>query len=199
MENCNTFPFFLTNSGNPDPENYPKYMVRETGSDANNPRGRASQRILGTTTRFSFDDWKKAVFDTHVTTADEILPEWLATLPKGAMDATVAEAVQELERWDHRSTADSVAMTIFTLWDYSIWRTKASTPETFNESLRGVLADLSKQFGTWRVPYGNLNRLQRLVAYGKPPFVNPTFDPPFGSPTFDDDESSLPIGAPSLS
>jgi acyl-homoserine-lactone acylase len=195
IENCNTSPFFLTSSGNPDPKDYPKYMVREAGPDANNPRGRASQRILGTTTRFSFDDWKKAVFDTHVIMADELLPEWLATLRKSAIDSTVAEAVQELERWDHRSTADSVAMTVFTLWDYSIWRTKAATPETFNESLRGVLADLSKQFGTWRVPYGNLNRLQRSVAYGKPPFANPTFDPPFGSPTFDDDESSLPIAA----
>ena len=36
------------------------------------------------------------------------------------------------------------------------------------------------------MPYGNLNRLQRSVAYGKPPF---------GSSTFDDDESSLPIAA----
>jgi len=35
-------------------------MLRETGSYADNPRGRASQQILGTTTRFSFDDWKKA-------------------------------------------------------------------------------------------------------------------------------------------
>jgi acyl-homoserine lactone acylase PvdQ len=106
MESCNTSPFFLTSSGNPDPKDYPKYMVREAGPEANNPRGRASQRILGTTTRFSFDDWKKAVFDTHVTMADELLPEWLAALRKSAMDSTVAEAVDELERWDHRSTAD---------------------------------------------------------------------------------------------
>jgi acyl-homoserine-lactone acylase len=86
-------------------------------------------------------------------------------------------------------------MTVFILWHHAIWLTKAATPETFNETLRGALADLSKQFGTWRVPYGNLNRLQRSVAYGKPPFANSTFDPPFGTPTFDDDESSLPIAA----
>ena len=64
-------------------------MVREAGPDANNPRGRASHRILGTTTRFSFDDGKKAVFDTHVTMADELLPPWLATLRKSAMESTV--------------------------------------------------------------------------------------------------------------
>ncbi len=185
MENCNTSPFLLTSSGNPAPKNYPRYMVRETGSYADNPRGRASQRILGTTTRFSFDDWKKAAFDTHVITADEVLPEWLATLRKSVKESMVAEAVHELERWDHRSTTDSVAMTIFTLWHHSMAH-KIATAETLEKSLRGVLTDLSKRFGTWRVPYGNLNRLQRSVAYA---------EPPFGSPTFDDDESSLPIAA----
>ena len=185
MENCNTSPFLLTSSGNPDPKNYSRSIVRETGSYADNPRGRASQRILGTTTRFSFDDWKKAAFDTHVITSDELLPEWPATLRKSVMESTGAEAVHELERWDHRSTTDSLAITVFTLWHHSMAH-KAAKPEILKESLRGVLADLSKRFGTWRVPYGNLNRLQRSVAFG---------EPPFDSPTFDDDESSLPIAA----
>jgi acyl-homoserine-lactone acylase len=190
MENCNTSPFLLTSSGNPDPKDYPRFMVRETGSYADNPRGRASQRILGSTTRFSFDEWKKAAFDTHVITADEVLPQWLAAVRKGVPESTgnntdVAEAVHELERWDHRSTTDSVAMTIFSLWHHSMTQKKPTT-EMLEASLREVLADLSKRFGTWRVTYGNMNRLQRSVAYG---------EPPFGSPTFDDDESSLPIAA----
>ena len=30
MQNCNTTPFLLTSEGNPDPKNYPKYMVQES-------------------------------------------------------------------------------------------------------------------------------------------------------------------------
>jgi acyl-homoserine lactone acylase PvdQ len=67
------------------------------------------------------------------------------------MESMVAEAVHELERWDPRSTTDSVAMTVFTLWHHSMAH-KAATPEILKASLRGALADLSKRFGTWRVP-----------------------------------------------
>jgi hypothetical protein len=30
--------------------------------------------------------------------------------------------------------------------------------------------DLSQRFGTWLVPYRNLNRMQRSTEYAKPPF-----------------------------
>jgi acyl-homoserine-lactone acylase len=52
--------------------------------------------------------------------------------------------------------------------------------------LQEVLSDLIKTFGDWKVPYGELNRLARSTAKGKPPF---------GFPLFDDDEPSLSLPA----
>jgi hypothetical protein len=42
MQNCNTTPFLLTSEGNPDPKNFPSYMVQES----DNLRGEISRRIL---------------------------------------------------------------------------------------------------------------------------------------------------------
>ena len=42
MQNCNTTPFLLTSEGNPDPKQFPKYMVQE----GDNPRGAISREIL---------------------------------------------------------------------------------------------------------------------------------------------------------
>ena len=76
MQNCNTTPFLLTSEGNPDPSHFPRYMVQES----DNLRGRIARRILSSHSAFTFDEWTRAAFDTHVIGADEMLPAWLAEL-----------------------------------------------------------------------------------------------------------------------
>ena len=66
MQNCNTTPFLLTSEGNPDPKNFPKYMVQE----GDNLRGEMSRQILSRNKRFTFDEWRRAAFDTTVLGAD---------------------------------------------------------------------------------------------------------------------------------
>ena len=65
MQNCNTTPFMLTSAGNPDPKNFPKYMVQE----GDNLRGEISRQILSQNTKFTFEDWRRAAFDLTVTAA----------------------------------------------------------------------------------------------------------------------------------
>ncbi|HWF87864.1 MAG TPA: penicillin acylase family protein, partial [Pyrinomonadaceae bacterium] len=55
MQNCNTSPFLLTSEGNPDPKQFPKYMVQE----GDNPRGAISREILASKAKFTFDEWKQ--------------------------------------------------------------------------------------------------------------------------------------------
>jgi acyl-homoserine-lactone acylase len=191
MQNCNTSPFVLTTDGNPDPKNYPPYMVREgiyAGSDPQNPRGRASERILSAHAKFTLEEWAQVVFDTRVSTADDLLPKWLPLMKKDASTGDLqplGQAVALLESWDHVSRVDAVAMTIFTRW-HSAMRNRIETTENLTAALQEVLSDLIKTFGDWRVPYGELNRLARSTAKGKPPF---------GFPLFDDDEPSLSLPA----
>jgi len=136
MQNCNTTPFLLTSEGNPDPKRYPKYMVQE----GDNPRGAISRQILSATPTFTFDEWQRAAFDTRVMSATTHLPQLLDAL-KGRLHVTstttasgatarLREANDELASWNHRSSTDSVAMTIFSLWHDRVSRARGPNSAT---------------------------------------------------------------------
>jgi len=133
MQNCNTTPFLLTSEGNPDPKQFPKYMVQE----GDNPRGAISREILASKPKFTFEEWTRAAFDTRVMSAGKLLPELtlkfnqlVATIGFPGLDRRLQEAHDELVRWDQRSTNDSVAMTIFSLWHDRMLRNKDADPVT---------------------------------------------------------------------
>jgi penicillin amidase len=154
MQNCNTTPFLLTSEGNPDPKQFPKYMVQE----GDNPRGAISREILSSKAKFTFDEWRLVAFDTRVMNAVKRLPGLLAALKQND-DSRLREVHDELARWNQRSTNDSVAMTIFSLWHDRVGR-----DENANQlaALKEVLDSLQRDFGTWKVAWGELTRLQRI-------------------------------------
>jgi acyl-homoserine-lactone acylase len=74
--------------------------------------------------------------------------------------ARLREAYDILSTWNHRSTNDSVAMTIFNRWHDRLGQV-TSTPEKRVAALNEALDALEQRFGTWQVAWGELNRLQR--------------------------------------
>jgi acyl-homoserine-lactone acylase len=169
MQNCNTTPFLLTDEGNPDSKQFPKYMVQE----GDNPRGAISRQILTSKANFTFDEWRRLAFDTRVMNAGTRLPQLLAAL-KGQLtsastgsqvDARLREVHDELSRWNHRSANDSIAMTVFSLWHDRVSRDRtpdANKAERQLTALTEVVNELERGFGTWKVAWGELSRLQRL-------------------------------------
>ena len=154
MQNCNTTPFLLTSAGNPDPKQFPKYMVQE----GDNPRGAISRELLASKPKFNFEEWTWLAFDTQVMNAGKLLPALLAALKQHLDDARLREVYDQLANWNRRSTNDSVATTIFSLWHERVSRDeKADQLSALNE----VLNALQRDFGTWKVAWGELNRLQR--------------------------------------
>jgi acyl-homoserine-lactone acylase len=155
MQNCNTTPFLLTSEGNPDPAHFPKYMVQE----GDNPRGRIARKILDSKLTWTFEEWTQIAFDTRVIMADELLPGWLEEL-KGTTDSRLGEVYAVLSQWDHRATDDSIATTLFNRWHEHLDRA-SQTPQARVEALTESLNELEQRFGTWKVKWGDLNRLQR--------------------------------------
>ena len=177
MQNCNTTPFLLTSDGNPDPKQFPKYMVQE----GDNPRGAISREILSGKAGFTFEDLRHLAFDSRVMSAGKRLPALLAAL-KGSNsggDTKLREVQEELARWDHRSTNDSVAMTLFSLWHDRVSRERTPTPERQLADLADVVTTLERDFGTWKVAWGELSRLQRIDESKQQ--------------EFDDSRTSLPV------
>jgi penicillin amidase len=181
VQNCNSTPFMTTVFDNPDPAQFPKYMVGE-GDTA---RARVSRRILWNKDKFSFEDWARAGFDTYVIQAETEIPELVKAWEKNP-NAKVADAVTELQNWDHISRTSSVPMTLYMLWherQYGTAVMRADSKEDPVQSLEKAIDKLTTTFGTWRIPWGDLNRLERRQSGGEEPFR--------------DDVKSLPVaGAP---
>jgi penicillin amidase len=154
MQNCNTTPFLLTSRGNPDSSTFPSSMVVE----GDNGRGLISRRILESTPKFTWDAWVRAAFDTYVVTADSLIP---ALLRDFAADSTrhrrLAPVIDTLARWNRRSDTASVAMTLF-----DRWRERQGGRLTNVVALDSAVTRLEREWGTWRVRWGDVNRLQRL-------------------------------------
>jgi penicillin amidase len=187
-QNCNATPFLATEQGkgNPDASKFPKYMIGED----DNPRSRISRRLLGEKAKFSFDDLAKAAFDTRVIEAETQIPPLVAEWEKlKAQDAAraekTAEAIAALKSWNGVSAIDSVPMTVFTLWLYTSIQPQAQAITKDNPYpkvavLEYVLGDIARSWGTWKVAWGEISRIQRVHTSG--------IQEPFS-----DDKPSLPV------
>ncbi len=187
-QNCNATPFLATDDGkgNPDASKFPKYMIGEN----DNARSRISRRLLGEKAKFSFDDLAKAAFDTRVIEAETQIPPLIAEWEKlktqdAARAEKTAEAVAALKSWNGVSAIDSVQMTVFTLWFYTSLQPQAQAMTKDNPYpkiavLEYVLGDIAKNWGTWKVAWGEINRIQRVHTSGN-------------QEQFSDDKPSLPV------
>lgn len=187
VQNCNSTPFLTTSSGNPVKSNFPPYMVTESDT----PRAEISRRILSKTDKFTFDDWTSKAFDTYILESETYIPaladdveKLKSTDPERA--AKLEPVVTELKGWNHISTVDSKPMTLFALWFERLGRMKAAGDKEAHlpaRAMEQVIADLQQSFGSWEVPWGDVNRLERTDT--------------LGHEAFSDGKESLPVaGAP---
>lgn len=183
LQNCNSTPYQTTDRDNPDKERYPAYMT----SDNDTPRARLSRRLLSSQAKFSFADLTKAAYDTTVIEAPtdtlKLVDEWEKLKDSDPARAEkVAELIAELRAWNGVSTLESNAMTLYALWADKKIRTPVDPKNAFPliTLLESVKSELEAQFGSWRVAWGEINRIQRV---------------PPGNPQepFSDTRPSLPV------
>ncbi|HKP10461.1 MAG TPA: penicillin acylase family protein, partial [Blastocatellia bacterium] len=190
LQNCNSTPFLTTRDGNPPKEKYPAYMSNEPDT----PRARTSRRLLESQEKFSLDDWSRMAFDTTVGDAERVIvrivEEWEKLRQEDAARAAKLEPlINELRSWNRVSAADSKAMTIYELWLETVDDFRRAGDEAAWRRMRAlekVAADLTRDFGTWRVAWGEINRLQRTDTLGEEPFSDARASLPIaGAPDWD--------------
>jgi acyl-homoserine lactone acylase PvdQ len=93
-----------------------------------------------------------------VIAADSLLPGLLRDFTSDAgRHAQLAAAIDSLARWNRRSDTASVAMTLFDRWQ------DALRPGTTRlAALDSAVTRLERDWGTWQVRWGEVNRLQRI-------------------------------------
>lgn len=184
LQNCNSTPFLMTGEGNPRKEDFPAYAAPE----ADTARARSSRRILTGKKKFTFDEWTTAATDTTVHEAPRglgiLAAQWEELKREDEARAEeIKPVLLELQAWDQSAKVDSVATTLYLLWHERINNERGSDQFKDLRVLEKVVADLEKSFGTWRVQWGEINRLQRVHTSGAEPFsdAKPSF-PVAGGP-----------------
>ncbi|HEV2665066.1 MAG TPA: penicillin acylase family protein, partial [Blastocatellia bacterium] len=191
LQNCTSPPFLTTTDDNPLEADYPKYMVRE----GDNPRARNSRRILSGQEKFTFEEWTRAATDRRVLVPEDLIPQlaqdWERLKSSNPARAEkLKAAVAELKAWDQVSAIESQAMTLFTGWmERFDGPLQANNQSAGNRlaALEKAMSELEQDFGTWRVAWGEVNRLQRIQTSG-------------AQEKFSDERPSLPVvgGPPNL-
>lgn len=165
LQNCNSTPFAASSKSNPDPADFPAYLVGPEEADGRADRSRA---LLSHSPRFDLNSLAAAAFDTRVASADTWIPEILEAHARLADEfpgkaADLQPPIDCLVEWDRHASLDSVATTLFFLWfeRYAalLGTSLADPPAT--HVLAQVMAELNRRAGSWQIPWGELNRIRR--------------------------------------
>jgi acyl-homoserine-lactone acylase len=173
-------------------QDYPVYV--ETGHES--ARGLHAIRVLQGRKDFTLDGLVTAAFDSYLPWFIKplsVLKEAYANLPaKSEMKVALAGQIAVLQGWDLRWGVDSVATSLAVYWGQEI--TKAGKIAGYEEqfaapappealALKALVTaseKMTSDFGTWRIPWGQINRFQRLTG----DIVQP----------FNDQKPSTPVG-----
>ena len=203
IQNCNSTPFTCAGTYSPQKKNYPKYMA----PDGENFRGVNAVRILQEQKEYTFDNIREAGYNTCLAAFEVMIPVLLQHFkkdvqPSDSLYSLLVEPMQVLEKWDYHCNENSIATTLAIEWadrmvhlisaeptsdEYGlsmVEKTKSYFARATTEELLGpifhTVRDLKTKFGTWQIPWGEINRYQRLS--GKSEL------------TFDDSKKSSAIG-----
>lgn len=197
--NSNNWPWSAAGDGSsPKRENYPRYV--ETGTEET-ARGYHALRVLTGKTDWTMSSLTAAAFDSYLPAFERMLPPLIAAydqLPApDSLKTKLAEPIATLKGWDYRWGAGSVPTSLAVFWGERIGRRVApdariagvsvmqyiATSHATAADLLGALAAavdaLTADFGTWKTPWGQINRFQRF---------NDDI-----APRFDDAQPSIPV------
>ncbi|CAN5355983.1 penicillin acylase family protein [soil metagenome] len=194
--NSNDWPWSAAGSSSLKRENYPRYV--DSGNES--ARGRHAVRVLENKKDFTLDSLTAAAYDSYLPWFEKTIPAliqaWERTAESPARSA-LADQISELRRWDLRWSISSVPTSLAVLWAEEISRrvgaaarqermsaekyvAEKASGEMLMASLTAVSEKLTRDFGSWKTPWGEINRFQRLTN----DIVHP----------FSDSAPSIPVG-----
>lgn len=183
LYNSNNWPWSAAGPGNsPKREDFPAYVER---GDEESPRGEHALRVLTGKTDFTIDSLIAAAYDSYLPWFADHLPALIKaydeTPESNGLRQKVADEIAVLRDWDYRWGIDSVPTSVAVYWGEEIGRRiDRATPAQLLEALSAASDRLTRDFGTWKTPWGDINRYQRLTG----DIVQ----------KFDDSKPSIPVG-----
>jgi acyl-homoserine-lactone acylase len=172
--NSNNWPWTAAGPDSPHRDDYPRYFDQA----GENPRGPQAIRVLTATRHFTPRKLIEAAFDPYLTAFDRLIPRLIAagdSLPAGH---PLTGPIALLRGWDYRWAANSTATSLAVFWGEALWAPLTQAARDAGLSMWDYLAEratdeqrlaaldeavqrLTQDFGSWQVPWGEINRFQR--------------------------------------
>jgi acyl-homoserine lactone acylase PvdQ len=177
--NVNDSPWHGAGESSLRKQDYPAYV--ETGGES--ARTLHAMRLLQGKKDFTLDSLMVAAYDSYlpwfIKPVAALTRAWANLPADSAIKATLAPQIAVLQGWDLRWGVNSVATSLAVFWGQEIAKAAGARGHhaTTNEgdfAAPSVPADvalkalitasdkLTADFGTWRTPWGEINRFQRL-------------------------------------
>jgi acyl-homoserine lactone acylase PvdQ len=202
IQNCNSTPFTASGASSPKKEQYPAYMATEP----QNFRGINAARLLSKANGFTIDSMIAMGYNTYLAAFEELIPSFVKKFESSVSNndplyTTLAQPVQTLKNWDLHTGESSVATTLAIEWIQKLVPyinqvkvegkdadfvtrvhiySRAAPVTELAQTLLTVVNELTGKFGSWQIPWGSINRYQRLTGQLQE--------------TYDDARPSLPDG-----
>jgi acyl-homoserine-lactone acylase len=179
--NTNNWPYSAAGPHSPRRDSFPRYM----DTHGENPRGVQAVRVLEGRKDFTLARLRDAAYDSYLTAFAALLPPLFAAhdaLPASdPLKAKLSDEIAALREWGFRWSESSVETSLAVYWSQELWQ--HATPEArragmpvydyvasrvaMPQKLAALAAAsdrLTADFGTWRTPWGQINRFQRLTG-----------------------------------
>jgi len=189
LYNSNNWPWSAAGESSPKKADYPVYV--ESGGET--ARGLHAVRVLEGKQDFTPQSLIAAAYDSYLTWFEKPMPAlikaWDQTPASNPLKAKVAPQIQVLREWDLRWAANSIPTSLAVFWGDEVRRQAGAdasragvavddyvsgkaAPEQLLQSLAAASDKLAADFGTWRTPWGDINRFQRLTGDIVQPFTD---------------------------
>jgi acyl-homoserine-lactone acylase len=201
LQNCNSTPFSASGFNSIPKNRYPAYMA----PDGENFRSLLAIKEIEKENSFTPDKLIALGYNRYLVLFDSLLPPLFqaydALPPTDSFKLLIKEPIDMLRAWNRRSSVSSVATTLAIEWAYNLIYTNyyAMTTEAASDHvqlftsfanntpprkrvamLAAVVQAFETGYGTWKVPWGELNRYQRTDGSMQE--------------GFDDAKLSIPVG-----
>jgi acyl-homoserine-lactone acylase len=168
LYNTNNSPWSAAGPNSPKQTNFAAYVDR--GSE--NARGIHAVMLLEKKKDFTLDSLLEAAFDSYLPAFKDEIPAlvkaWDRASATDPLKTKLAEPIGLLRSWDMRWSAKSIPTSLAVYWGEAAeqrGRTfDKATDEQLLRALSGAVDQLTKDFGTWKTPWGDINRYQRLTG-----------------------------------
>ena len=199
VQNTNAWPYRAAGINSGDPARFAKYM----DSDGENFRGLHAQEMLTGSTGWTLEKLQSAAYDSYQPGFAVLIPSLIQAydmLPKrDSRFEELAGPISALRNWNYRWGTDSVAQALAMTWGEALRKAlnapksesgnkvmmrlaSDTTPELKLNVLWQTIAYLKRDFGRWQVPWGEINRVQRISSAINPTYSDaaPSLPVPFG-------------------